>query len=86
MSLDLRIPMGLLFTIVGGIMSIFGFFTRGSAIYVRSAGMNINLIWGVIMLVFGITMYLLGRRGDKRPRPQQVEGTARPMGHGPGGH
>jgi uncharacterized membrane protein YoaK (UPF0700 family) len=86
MNLDLRIPMGLLFTLVGGIMSIYGFFTRGSAIYERSDGMNINLIWGLIMLVFGVTMYTLGRRSDKRPRAAQVAGTTRPMGHGHGGH
>jgi hypothetical protein len=84
MNLDLRIPMGLLFTIVGAIMSVFGLFTRDSAIYDRSAGMNINLIWGVVMLVFGVTMFLLGRRADKRPRTEPVEGTARPLGHGHG--
>ena len=84
MNLDLRIPMGMLFTIVGAIMSVFGLFTRGSAIYDRSAGMNINLIWGVVMLVFGVTMFLLGRRADKRPRTEPVEGTARPLGHGHG--
>ena len=59
MNLDLRIPMGLMFLIVGAIMSIFGFFTRGSVIYERSVGMNINLIWGLVMLVFGLLMFLL---------------------------
>jgi len=86
MNLDLRIPMGLLFTIVGAIMSLYGFFTRGSVIYERSSGMDINLIWGTVMLVFGLTMFLLGRRADKRPRPQAVEGTTRPLGRGHGGH
>jgi hypothetical protein len=81
MNLDLRIPMGLLFTIVGVLLSVYGFFTRGSAIYERSAGMNINLIWGLVMLIFGVTMYLLGRRADKRP-PKPSEGTVRPIGHG----
>ena len=82
MNLDLRIPMGLLFTIVGAIMSVYGFFTRGSVIYERSDGMNINLIWGIVMLVFGVAMYTLGRRSDKKPAAPQVEGTARPLGHG----
>lgn len=81
MNLDLRIPMGLLFTIVGAMMSVFGFFTRGSAIYERSAGMNINLIWGVVMLAFGITMFVLGRRADKRPPARPVQGADRPHGH-----
>ena len=86
MNLDLRVPMGMLFTIVGVILSVFGFFTRGSEIYKRSTGININLIWGIVMLVFGITMYTLGRRADKRPRSQPAEGTTRPLGHGHGGH
>jgi uncharacterized membrane protein YoaK (UPF0700 family) len=86
MNLDLRVPMGALFTLVGGIMSTYGFFTRGSVIYERSAGMNINLIWGLVMLMFGVTMYLLGRRADRRPKPHPVEGTPRPLGHGHGGH
>jgi hypothetical protein len=85
MNLDLRIPMGLMFTIVGLIMTTYGFFTRGSVIYERSAGLNINLIWGVVMLIFGATMYALGRRADKRPA-KSIEGTARPLGHGHGGH
>lgn len=73
MNLDLRIPMGLMFTIVGAMMSIFGFFTRGSAIYQRSAGVNINLIWGIVMLVFGVMMFMLGRRADKRPPAQRPD-------------
>ena len=67
MNLDLRIPMGLLFTLVGAIMSIYGFFTRGSAIYERSDGMNINLIWGVVLLVFGVLMLAGAVRGGKTP-------------------
>jgi hypothetical protein len=86
MNLDLRIPMGLLFTIVGAIMSLYGLFTRGSVIYERSVGMDINLIWGIVMLIFGVMMFLLGRRADRQPPPPPVEGTARPLGHGHGGH
>lgn len=82
MSLDLRIPMGLMFLIVGAILAIYGFFTRGSAIYSRSSGMDINLIWGLAMLVFGLAMFLLGRRADKHPKAQPpAEGTTWPLGH-----
>jgi hypothetical protein len=81
MSLDLRIPMGLMFLIVGAILTIFGLVTQGSSIYDKSVGMNINLIWGIVMLVFGATMFLLGRRSQSRPM-KQVEGTTRPLGHG----
>ena len=80
MNLDLRVPMGLMFLIVGVIMSLFGIFTRGSVIYERSAGMNINLIWGLVMFVFGVAMFLLGRANDKRLAAKPVEGTNRPLG------
>lgn len=73
MTLDLRIPMGLMFLIVGAILSTFGIVTRGSDIYTRSAGMDINLIWGLVMFVFGVAMFFLGRYSDKHPRPPSNE-------------
>jgi hypothetical protein len=66
MSLDLRIPMGLMFTLVGAILAAFGLATNGSPIYAASLGINANLWWGLVLLVFGIAMLLLGRRGQKR--------------------
>jgi hypothetical protein len=82
MTLDLRIPLGLLFLIVGVMLSVYGVATRGSDIYLRSAGMNINIIWGVVMFVFGLAMFLLGRYSDKHPKAQPpIEGTTRPLGH-----
>lgn len=78
MSLDLRIPMGLMFLIVGAMLSLYGLVTRGSAIYQRSAGMNINLIWGIVMFVFGLAMFLLGRYSDKQPKA----GSHDPAAHG----
>jgi membrane-bound ClpP family serine protease len=81
MNLDLRVPMGGLFTIVGFLLTVYGLFTHGSAIYERSAGIDINLVWGLVMLIFGLTMFLLGRRADKLP-PKPSSGTARPSGHG----
>jgi multisubunit Na+/H+ antiporter MnhG subunit len=62
MGLDIRIPLGLIFLITGAILSIFGFVTRHSAIYERSLGINLNLTWGLIMFVFGLVMYIIGRR------------------------
>lgn len=84
MNLDLRIPMGLMFTLVGVILTVFGLATRGSDIYVKSVGINANLDWGMVLLVFGVLMFLLGRRGQRRamlepPKPQ-AEGTVR-RGH-----
>lgn len=79
MSLDLRIPMGLMFTLVGIILVAFGLATNGNtALYARSLGINANLWWGLVLLVFGLTMFLMGRRGQKRlaalpPEPDATE-------------
>lgn len=78
MSLDLRVPMGLMFSIVGAMLTIYGLVTQGSAIYARSAGMNINLIWGIVMLIFGLTMFLMGRYSDKHPKELSHEPAERP--------
>ena len=66
MNLDLRIPMGLMFTLVGLILTVFGAATNGSEIYARSLGINANLYWGIVLLIFGTMMYILGRRGQKK--------------------
>jgi hypothetical protein len=77
MSLDLRVPLGLLFAIVGAMLAVFGAMTHGGAIYQRLAGLDINLIWGVVMLVFGVGMFMLGRRGGKL-RALPGDGTGKP--------
>jgi hypothetical protein len=84
MNLDLRIPMGLMFTLVGAILTVQGLLTRGSVMYEKSVGIDINLDWGVVMLIFGVSMFLLGRRAQKNLPPPPTEGTSRPLGHGHG--
>jgi hypothetical protein len=60
--LDIRIPIGLMFTIFGAILLLFGLFFSDPKIYQQhSMGMNINLAWGGLMLVFGGIMLLLAR-------------------------
>jgi len=56
MSLDLRIPMGLMFSLLGIILTGFGLATNGSLIYNASLGINVNKWWGLVLLVFGLTM------------------------------
>lgn len=79
MGLDIRIPLGLIFLIIGGIMTVFGFITRGTGIYAKSLDVNLNLIWGSIMLVFGLVMFVVGRRQKWQddpvtPRPWERDG------------
>jgi hypothetical protein len=62
MGLDIRLPLGLIFLIIGLIMTIYGAVTYGSPIYAMSEGINLNVIWGSLMTIFGIIMALLGRK------------------------
>ena len=61
MNLDIRIPIGLLFTILGVLLTGFGM-VADKSIYQRSLGYNLNVSWGLVLLVFGIIMLVLGRR------------------------
>ncbi len=65
MGLDIRIPLGLLFLATGGLMTVYGLFTQGSAIYEKSLSIDINLIWGLVLLLFGLLMLLLTRTANR---------------------
>lgn len=69
MNLDIRYPLGMIFLAIGAVMTVYGIFTRSSAIYVASEGMNINLIWGVIMVLFGAVMFGLAKYASLNPPP-----------------
>jgi hypothetical protein len=65
MNFDLRIPVGLMFSVFGLILTGVGLF-GGTAMYVTtSLGINMNLWWGLVMLAFGLMMLLLAWRGGK---------------------
>jgi len=61
MGLDIRLPIGMLFTIFGIMLIAFGVFSN-PALYVQSLGINVNLNWGVILLIFGLIMLFFGAR------------------------
>ena len=58
MNIDLRFPLGLLFIVFGGLLTLFGLFTD-RAIYERSLFINVNLWWGLVMLLFGGLMFFV---------------------------
>ncbi len=63
---DIRYPIGLMFTILGVLVTVFGFFTSDSDMYQKSLGINVNIIMGILMLVFGIFMlYFALRKKNK---------------------
>ena len=77
MGLDLRIPIGLLFTVFGVLLSGFGLFSN-KAIYQASLGININLNWGLVLLVFGIVMLSFGIAGNRKTARLQAAANAAP--------
>ena len=57
MSLDLRLPIGLLFLLLGALLGVYGL-VSDPAIYEVSLGVNVNLWWGLVMLLFGAVMFV----------------------------
>jgi hypothetical protein len=64
MGLDLRLPIGLLFFVYGALLTVYGL-ARPQPVL----GINVNLIWGVVMAAFGAVMLQLARQAGKRPPP-----------------
>jgi|KBSSwiStaDraftv2_1062776.scaffolds.fasta_scaffold309846_2 hypothetical protein len=62
MGLDIRIPIGLLFGLIGSILVLAGLISNDE-IYRSSLGVNVNLWWGLVMLIFGVVMIVFGKRG-----------------------
>jgi hypothetical protein len=75
MGLDIRLPIGLMFSLFGVLLVVYGI-VSDKAIYNRSLGLNVNLWWGVVLLIFGVTMLVLGRRGTATAEPadESLEG------------
>jgi len=54
----------MMFSVFGLLVAGYGAATQGDEMYARhSLGINVNLWWGMVMLIFGAGMLLLARRG-----------------------
>ena len=71
MNFDLRLPIGIMFSTFGAILTIFGA-VSDKAIYEHSLGININLYWGIVLLVFGGFMLFLALKGGKKSGPPKA--------------
>jgi hypothetical protein len=67
MSFDIRIPIGLMFGLLGALLLAYGLLSDAE-LYRRSLGINVNLSWGCVLLVFGGSMLWFGYRAN-RHRP-----------------
>ena len=67
MGLDIRWPIGLMFSLIGLLLAGYGAMTASNAeMYKRSLDININLIWGIVLVVFGAIMLALAWRDKAR--------------------
>ncbi len=68
--LDIRIPIGFMFSLLGILLTIYGIVTISRPeMYEISLGININLWWGLLMLGFGIVMLAV----SKKPKKKEIE-------------
>jgi predicted CDP-diglyceride synthetase/phosphatidate cytidylyltransferase len=67
MTLDICWPIGIMFSLVGAMMAVFGLMTKASEeMYKRSLDININLWWGLVLLVFGGLMLFSAWKNSKK--------------------
>jgi hypothetical protein len=64
-GLDVRLPIGLMFSLLGAVLVTYGVI-GDPAVYARSLGYNVNLVWGGVLLAFGALVLYLGLRARSR--------------------
>ena len=69
MNFDLRLPIGIMFSLFGIILVVFGAASDKTIYDTHSLGININLVWGFVMLAFGTFMLLLTWRSSQKDEP-----------------
>ena len=62
MQQDIRIPLGLTFLTTGLLLVAYGGWTHGQTMYKVCGGLNLNLYWGAVMVLFGLWMLRLVKR------------------------
>jgi membrane-bound ClpP family serine protease len=68
--LDLKIPLGGLLSFYGAVLLLFGLFSK-KEIYARSLGINVNLIWGILILAVGLALLLTVIAKRRRQRAEK---------------
>jgi hypothetical protein len=72
MGLDIRLPIGMMFTVIGALLTGYGLIAD-KAIFARSLGINVDLIWGAALLVFGLAFVVAGRRAAPHSRTPESD-------------
>jgi hypothetical protein len=66
MDLDVRLPIGLMFSIFGLLLAGFGLVSDPGIYQQHSLGINVNFGWGLVLLLFGVTMLFFAQRARRR--------------------
>jgi hypothetical protein len=70
-GIDLRTPVGVLFSALGVLLTAYGAATRGQP-GTEPTGVPVNLVWGLVLLGFGLTMLALARRARRAARSDRA--------------
>lgn len=72
MGLDIRLPIGMMFSLLGVMLSGYGFFTKSNVeMYKHSLDININIVWGAVLMVFGVYMLISAYRAAQKAKTEQ---------------
>lgn len=74
MIFDVRLPIGLLFLAIGILVTAVGLTGDPKVFEAHSAGLNIDVVWGLAMAGFGALMLLLAYVHRKHTPPSVDEG------------
>jgi hypothetical protein len=66
MQLDVRVPLGLMLAAIGVLLAGYGL-VGDTSIYARSLGINVNLIWGSVLIVVATILLMLAARKSGAP-------------------
>jgi hypothetical protein len=70
MGLDIRWPIGLMFSLIGVLLTGFGAIKSSESMTkIGGQEININLVWGIVLLVFGVLMVFFAYRGGQKNNP-----------------
>ena len=76
-DLDIRWPIGLLFSLMGCLVAVYGLISSARTLYrpldsAQTQVINLNLWWGLVMLVFGMCMVLGAVRAQGRRAEDEI--------------